>query len=431
MSDQLSSDLASLRIDRAPAKRGGSAWRTWLVVLAIFGGVGAAGVAAYPTARANIFKTEVAFTEVTTLSPVEAQVQVTATGYIVPQLVTKVGAHDIGRIQRVLVKEGDTVKAGQVLAIFDTIDQKSAVLAATSRVAVAQARVATAQANLAEIDQKVAREKPLVANGAENRAVLDDLVAQERSLDEQVKAAQADVTASQAERSTLDVTLAQRTLIAPMDGTVVSKPREPGEVATPGDPTPIVELVDFRSLLAEVDVPENRLGAIKIGGPAEITLDAYPDRPYRGRVAELGKRVDRAKGTLVVKVKFESVGLSAAAGGVGGDGGVDDAGTDDGPPDGVVPEMSARVSFLSAPVSDEALKAVPKRVVLADALVDRAGKKVVFVVDNSEVRAVPVTVGSPNGSSIELIDGPAVGTRVVSAPPPELVTGMKVKEKGT
>ncbi len=422
MSDQLSSDLASLRIDRAPPKRGGSAWRTWLVVLAILGGIGAAGYAAYPRARAEIFKTEVAFTEVTTISPVEAQVQVTATGYIVPQLVTKVGSHDIGRIQRVLVKEGDTVKAGQVLAIFDTIDQKSAVAAASSRVAVAQARVATAQANLAEIDQKVAREKPLVEKGAENRAVLDDLVAQQRSLAEQVKAAQAEVLASQAERSTLDVSLAERTLVAPMDGTVVSKPREPGEVASPGDLTPIVELVDFRSLLAEVDVPENRLGAIKIGGPAEITLDAYPDRPYRGRVAELGKRVDRAKGTLVVKVKFES---TAADGGVG------DGGTDDGPPDGVVPEMSARVSFLAAPVSDEALRAIPKRVVTADAIADRAGKKVVFVVDNSEVRAVPVTVGPPNGSSVELLDGPAAGTRVVSAPPPELVTGMKVKEKGT
>ena len=423
MSDQLSSDLASLRIDRTPAKRGASGLRTWLLVLAILGGVGAAAYAVYPRARAEIFKTEVAFTEVTTVSPVEAQVQVTATGYIVPQLVTKVGSHDIGRIQRVLVKEGDTVKAGQVLAIFDTIDQRSAVAAASSRVAVAQARVATAQANLAEIDQKVAREKSLVEKGAENRAILDDLVAQQRSLQEQVKAAQAEVTASQAERSTLDVSLAQRTLVAPMDGTVVSKPREPGEVASPGDLTPIVELVDFRSLLAEVDVPENRLGAIKIGGPAEITLDAYPDRPYRGRVAELGKRVDRAKGTLVVKVKFENVAA---------DGGADDGGGPaDGAPDGVVPEMSARVSFLAAPVSDEALKAVPKRVVSADAIVDRGGKKVVFVVDNSEVRAVAVTVGAPNGSSVELLDGPAAGTRVVSAPPPELVTGMKVKEKGT
>jgi RND family efflux transporter MFP subunit len=407
VTDQLSSDLASLRIDRA-APAGGSAKRVAFTVVLVAGAAAGAWVA-YPRVTAQIFKTEVSTTEVSLLSPVQSSVQVTATGYVVPQLTSKVGPHDTGRLARVLVKEGDTVKAGQVLAEMETLDQQSAIAGAVSRVTVSRAHAATARATLAETAQKVARERALVEHGAEGKSVLDDLVAQQTSLEEQAKAAEAEVAAAQAERATLGVSLRQRTVVAPIDGTVVTKPMKPGEIASPGDSNgTIVELADFASLLAEVDVPENRLAPIKIGGPAEIALDAYPDRHYRGEVVEFGKRVDRSKATLVVKVKF-----------------VD-------PMAGVLPEMSARVSFLSAPVSEDALKAPPKKVVAADAVVDRGGRKVVFVVgDDGAVHSVPVTVGAvATSGSLELLSGPGSGTRIVTTPPPELADGMKVKEKG-
>jgi HlyD family secretion protein len=484
VTDPLSSDLASLRIDRSPPS-GGAAKRV-VVALVLVGSVGAAGWVAYPRIRGQVFETDVTTTEVALLSPVQSSIQVTATGYIVPQVTSKVGPHDTGRLASVLVKEGDTVKAGQVLAEMETFDQRSAVAAAESRIAVARARVETARATLAETRQKVARESPLVEHGAESKSVLDDLVAQQTSLEQQVKAAEAEVAATEAERGTLGLSLRERTVVAPIDGTVVSKPMKPGEIASPGDTAAIVELADFRSLLAEVDVPENRLGSIRIRGPAEIILDAYPDRHFRGEVVELGKRVDRSKATLVVKVKFSDAiltcdpaadGTSAKRGvvahdepqawlhrldhapdGTSADRGLLPGGTPetwlhrldhapdgtsaergvvarDAPetcrPDGVLPEMSAHVSFLSAAVSDDALKAPPKKVVLANAVVERDGRKVVFVVgDDGAAHSVPVTVGSTLGTSVELLAGPASGARVVASPPPELVDGMKVKEKG-
>ncbi len=407
MNDQLSSDLASLRIDRDAPTSGGGAKRA-LIALVVLGGVAAAGWTVYPRLRGEVFKTEVATTEISLISPVQASVQVTATGYIIPQQTSKVGPHDTGRLQRVFVKEGDTVKAGQVLAEMETIDQKTAMAAAASRVVVSEAHVQTARATLAETKLKVARERALVERGAEGKSVLEDLEAQQASLEEQVKAAEAEVSASAAERTTLGVNLRERTVIAPIDGTVVTKPMKPGEVTSPGDVTPIVELVDFTSLLAEVDVPENRLAAVKMHGPADIVLDAYPDKHFHGEVVEFGKRVDRAKATLVVKVKFDD------------------------PMDGVLPEMSARVSFLTGAVSEDALRAPPKKVVAAAAVVDRGGRKVVYVIgDGDAVKAAPVTLGSADGNTVELTSGPAGGTRVVSAPPPELVDGMKIKEKGT
>jgi multidrug efflux pump subunit AcrA (membrane-fusion protein) len=93
--------------------------------------------------------------------------------------------------------------------------------------------------------------------------------------------------------------------------------------------------------------------------------------------------------------------------------------------------MSAHVSFLSAPVSDDALKAPPKKVVPASAVVDRDGRKVVFVVsDDGAVHSVPVTIGSTLGTSVDLLTGPPSGARIVASPPQELVDEMKVKEKG-
>ncbi len=373
-------------------------------------GIALAGAVAwleYPRIRAEVYKTEVSITEVTTLSPVQSSILATATGYIVPQVTSKVGPHDVGRVARVFVKEGDTVRAGQVLAELDTLDQETALAAAASKVTAMQAKVETARATLAETNLKVARETPIVEHGAESKSVLDDLVAQQASLERQVKAAQADVLAAEADRSTLRVGLRQRTVVAPIDGVVVSKPAMPGYMATPADANPLVEIVDFTSLLAEVDVPENRLSLISVGSPVELVLDAYPDRPHRGQVVEFGKRVDRSKATIVVKVKFS-----------------DDM-------ENVLPEMSVRATFLGSPISDEALKARPKKVVASSAVVERSGRKVVLVVDDGVVREIPVTLGPSMGNSLELLDGPPSGAHVVSAPPPEIVDGSKVKEKGT
>jgi RND family efflux transporter MFP subunit len=273
-------------------------------------------------------------------------------------------------------------------------------------VGVANARISTARANLAELTQQVEREKALVASGAVGKANLDNLVAREKALQEIVKSAQAETSAAQAEVGTFGVGLKDRTITTPIAGRVVTKPATVGEfVGGIGNVGLIAEIVDFTSLMVETDVPETRLHLIKIGGPVEIVLDAYPNKRYRGVAQELGQRVNRAKATVVVKVKF----------------------TD--PPVNVLPEMSARVSFLSKAISDEALQEAPKRVVAADAVADRGGQKFVFAVESGKLRAFPVKVGPPvGGSAVELLDGPAPGTKVVAKPAPDTADGQRIKE---
>jgi multidrug efflux pump subunit AcrA (membrane-fusion protein) len=171
--------------------------------------------------------------------------------------------------------------------------------------------------------------------------------------------------------------------------------------------TPLtIEIADMSTLTVETDVPEARLEQVKPKAPCEIVLDAYPSRRLRGEVLEVSPKINRQKATVKVKVRF----------------------TDD--TKDVLPEMSARVSFLSKPLEADALKEPPKLVIPASAVADRAGAKVAYVVDGDQVKMVTVTLGAPFGGGFELVAGPAAGTKVVKNPAPALADGQKIKPRG-
>jgi RND family efflux transporter MFP subunit len=402
MDDRLASDLASLRIDRQTPRSSGRAL-PWLIALALVGGLAFAGWRLAPSVEARMFKTEVSVTEVALVSPAQAQVQLTSTGYVVPQIEVDVSSKLVGRVDKANVREGSVVKEGQVLFELDASDQRVAVASAQARVAAARARAATARAQLAEIVLQRDREKRLADTGAVSQATADDLGARAKSLEEQVRATDADVAASQAEVSALATNLANTTIRAPIDGTVIAKPLLSGDVVSPG--TSMAKIADFSSIVVETDVPEGRLHLVSKGRPCEIVLDAYPDRRWRGEVVEVSPQLNRAKASATVKVRF-----------------LDRDET-------VLPEMAARVSFLDAPLDVAKLKEPPKHVLPGSALVERGGAKVVFTLDQGSVHMVPVTLGKPFGDGFELVDGPAPGTKLVSQPPAMLEDGQSIKER--
>jgi RND family efflux transporter MFP subunit len=424
MTDNLSQDLASLRIDRSGARTKRPRSYRFLVW-----GVGVVALAAsvkfaLPLLEAKAFKTAIEITEIASVSPAQAQVELTATGYVDAERSSKIAPKVPGRVSAVHVKQGQQVKAGDPLMELDAADDEANILAAKSRVAAAfaQARgagaqVATARAELADITQQAEREKKLAAAGVTPTSVADDLAARVASLSERVKAAeaaegaaQAEATALAAQVKVLETGLKNLILVAPIDGTVVNEPPQIGEFVGP-QPAGIsvdmggIRIADFSTLLVETDIPEARLSQVKPGAPAEIVLDAYADRRLRGKVKEITPEVDRAKASVKVKVAF-----------------VD-------PLEGVLPDMSARVSFLAEELDEEAIKAPPKTIVPGSAIVDKAGGKFVFVVDGDVVRMTSVSLGPAFGSGFELISGPRPGTRLVAGPASNLADGQRIKEK--
>ncbi|MBK8937335.1 MAG: efflux RND transporter periplasmic adaptor subunit [Polyangiaceae bacterium] len=404
MNDKLSSDLASLRIDRS-GPPSASRWPKIVLGLALLGGGAYAGlVYGRPYLEAQIFKTEVDVTEIGSLSPIQASVDLTATGYVVPQQTAKIGSKVVGRITVVNVKEGQQVKKGDVLFELDPTDQEAAISSSKARVSAASAKVLTYRATRGELELEHRRQKQLWEKGAVGKAVVEDLEARLKSVDAQIRAAEAETYALGTDVDTLKTGLKNLKIAAPIDGVVATKPVSIGDVASPG--VPLTELIDASSLLVEADVSEGRLSLVKPGGPCGISLDALPGETFDGTVVEIGPRLNRAKATATVKVRFDK------------------------PPEQLRAEMSARVSFLQKALDEAAKKTAPKIVVPAAALVDRAGGKAVFVLEEGKVKLVPVKIGEVVGAGFVLESGPPPGTRIVNEPAQSLRDGQPVKEKG-
>jgi RND family efflux transporter MFP subunit len=407
--DQLSRDLASLKIDRdSKPPSSGRAW-IWLAVLA------GAGAAAYfvvvPKIRAKLDTTEVKTGEVLMISPTQAQVQVTATGYVVAEVAAKVASKVPGRIAEIYVKEGERIEKGQRVARLEDVDFKSGLAASRARASAARSRIQIARATLAETNLQIEREKPLVDKGVTARATLDDLEARASSLAASVRSAEAEASASEAEAKSLEVQLDSYIITTPIAGTVIDKLVEVGEGVSPGFGTPgVLDVVDLDSLVVEVDVPEVRLGSLAVGRPCEVVLDAYPSGRFECTVKEIGRRVNRSKATVPVKVAFAGK-----------------------RPEQVLPEMAARVMFLSADAQPKASDgkglAELKRVVPGAAVVQRNGADVIFIYDDEHVRMTTVKVGPAFGDGRELETNIPAGTKVILHPPADLQDGQKVKER--
>lgn len=422
--DDLSADLASLRIDRS-APREPRSWPRWIAWLGALGALGAASMALAPYAEAQLFKTAVSTTEVTRVSPVQATVELTATGYVQAELVSRVAPKVPGRVLAVHVQQGDRVESGQKLLDLDPADDQASIRAARSEVTAASAQAESAKARadvarsqLTEAEQKAARERLLAERGATGRAVAEDLEAKVDSLTQSLRAAEAEARAARANTqalgsrvSVLETGLSNLRLEAPITGTILNKPPQIGEYVGPQPPGVTVDMggiriADLSSLVVETDIPEAKLSQVRPGVPVEIVLDAFPSRRFRGTVKQITPLVDRAKATVMVKVAFSD------------------------PVDGVLPDMAARVSLLSKPIDAATLAQPSKLVVPSSAVAKRAGTSVVFMVEEGKVRMIPVELGERSGAGFELLRGPREGARLVANPPAELGDGQPVKLDG-
>jgi HlyD family secretion protein len=411
MSDRLSSDLASLRIDRDAAPPRGARMRVLVIVGVIAAALGLGAFFLVPYVKSKVFKSEVKITEISLLSPAQSQVLFTSTGYVEPETLSQVAAKVAGRVTEIKVKIGAEVKKGDVLLELDRVNQMSAIRTMRARVAAAQAAAQTARAQVIEAQNQSELARRMAEQGVGARSQAVDADARVNSLKAAVKAADAQVRAIQQEVAALEIDLENYTVLAPFDGTVVNEPPEVGDVVGPafgGTTSQVgnIEMVDFSSLLINTDVPEARLHMVEAGKPCEVILDAFPNDRHRCRVKEILPRVNRAKATVQVRVSFVDQVPRA------------------------LPDMAARVSFLSAELDAAAMKEPPKKVVPKSAVVKRDGASVVFAVEDERVRMIPVQLGAAMGDGFVVTKGPDAGTKVVADPPDDLSDGQKIKEKG-
>jgi multidrug efflux pump subunit AcrA (membrane-fusion protein) len=159
-------------------------------------------------------------------------------------------------------------------------------------------------------------------------------------------------------------------------------------------------MADMTTLEVEADVSESAVGKVALDQPCEVQLDALPDVRFRGVVGRMVPTVDRAKATVTVKVRF----------------------LDKDPR--ILPEMSAKVAFLSQPIPEDLRSR--RTVIQPSAVVERGGRSVVFLLRDARAVETPVTIGGRIGELLEITHGVEPGDRVVAAPPVKLHDGERV-----
>lgn len=348
----------------------------------------------------------VEITPVVSVDPGQPVTVLNASGYVVAQRRAAVASKGTGRLIELRVKEGDQVRQGQILAQLENADVAAVLSRAKANLNAARFTYEEFKAELNEAVLNHERKKELLEAGLLPQAEFDSAQARYHRAQAALSSAEAAIQAAEAAVRAAQVDLENTYIRAPFDGTVLTKNAEVGEVVAPFGSSSlakaaVVTLADMESLQVEADVSESNIAKIQIGQRCEISLDAYPQIKYEGMVDTIVPTADRAKATVLTKIRFLSR------------------------DERVLPEMSARVSFLSEAAREG--NASPTVAVHPGAIVNRNGEKSVFLFQGDTVRTVPVEVGMAVGSLVEVKSGLKVGDRVVMNPPEGLHSGDKIQ----
>lgn len=441
-------DLSVLQIDRSrkegfePRKQG--PWQALLLASVAIVVVCAVAFFAYRMfANAPVVEVQRVALEPTAAS---GPVVLTAGGYIVAHHTIEVSSKVVGKVVWVGIEKGDRVRQGQVLVRLDDSEFRAQLDQAKANLAVMQAhltqlqhgsRPQEIQAALANVEQAQAdfsnsglvlkRTKDLFAQGVGSKQDLDNAQAQydvnKAKLDnarqnyqlvkigprqEEIDYARAQVEQARAALAYQQTQIDSTEIKAPITGTVLDRSIEVGEMVsnmnfggTAGVKSSVAELADLNDLQVELDINQNDFPKIVPRQDANVTADAYPDRVYKGVVAEISPQADRQKATIQVKVQILH-------------------------PDAYLrPEMNAHVAFLGpdqGKASAQDMLTIPRT-----AVVQKDAKNAAFVLDGAHVLLKEIHLGRDLGGRIEVIDGLGPNDRVVVKGAEGLTSGERVK----
>jgi len=397
-----SPDLSKLSISRdqkafSPKKSGR---RKWLIT----GGILTIVVIAGMVLRGGGGPVAVDSGAVASAFPSQAITALNATGRVSAQRKAAVSTKATGRLEFLGVQEGSTVKAGDILARIENKDVSATQDQAQANVRAARANLEQGLAELRDAEGNYKRSEDLANKNFISSATLDTAKARFEKARAAVASLNGAIGVAEANLRATNVSVEQTLIRAPFDGVVLTKNANVGDIITPFSSAAdskgaVVNMADMATLEVEADVSEISLSKISVSQPVEIQLDAFPELRLLGKVSRIVPTVDRSKATVLVKVEFVEKDKR------------------------VLPDMSAKVAFLSRELKLEERK--PVVAVQPAAIVKRDGKDVVFLIDKGAVKLTQVTVGEKIGDLVQ-VSGVKPGDKVVLAPAEKLKDGAAV-----
>jgi HlyD family secretion protein len=368
-------DLSSLRIERErPLSRKRFIWPligviTVMILLLI-------------ALRVPFRSLEVSTAHAALVTPSQASIVLTASGYIVARRKAEISPKSVGRIAWINLEEGQRLKKGELVARLENQELF--------------AQKAEALANLSNARKEIARQKMLFSKGITTKEALDHAETQVKIFESQLHFIEEQIRNTE--------------IYSPIDGVVTVKKAFLGETVTPqgfggagSAGATFAVIVDLNSLEMEADINEQNLEKLRLGMPAEVTLDAYPNHPYKAQLRQIVPTADRQKGSVKVKVELLNK------------------------DERVLPEMSCRVYFQNPEIL---VDGKPKVMIPVSSVVENDGGKGIFLVQKDTVRFRPILLGYTVGSQVEVKEGLLGGEElVVETATLHLKDGQKIKRK--
>lgn len=332
------------------------------------------------------------------------------------------------------VRIGDKVRRGQVLLRIDPSRYQAQVKSAKAAFEAAQAEIAVQKVGLARAHAERERIAGLVAKGLASPAELQQLESQAEAEAARLGGLERRAQQAQGQLDEAEDFLKKTVLLSPIDGEVIDTPHDIGERIRGSDLSddPVLYLATLSQMEVKAEVGEHEVVALHLGDEAEVELDAFENRTFKGHLVEIGQyAIVRNEGTEAETTTYPvKVALDER-------------------PEGSLPGMSALVRISSAThlkalvLPLQAITLRPKT-----ALAKVAGKpegavdiqpagggkkkvsaneaqKVVFVLKDGKVAMRPVTTGLSSETQVELLEGVAEGEVVVSGPYRTLAKELK------
>ena len=330
-----------------------------------------------------------------------------ASGYVTARRAATVSSKVTGKVIEVLIEEGMKVTNNQVVARLDDSNVKASLDVAKAQLASAKAAIAETEAQLKDANQEFQRFTELAKQHIASQSDLDLAEANAKALEAHLARLELDVIVADRQVGSWQQQLDDMTIRAPFDGVITTKDAQPGEMISPVSAgggftrTGIGTIVDMASLEIEIDVNESYINRVEPGQPVEATLDAYSNWKIPCKVIAIIPTADRQKSTVKVRVGFDQFDPR------------------------ILPDMSVKVAFHDhggTPAGHAVI--VPKNAVL-----NRDGRDVVFVINNGKAERRAVSVTETQGDDSVLSAGVAAGENVVVSAPAGLQDGLIVKLK--
>jgi RND family efflux transporter MFP subunit len=318
---------------------------------------------------------------------------VRATGTLHARESATLSAQVMGRIQQVLVREGDAVRAGQPLVILDDATLRSSSDQADASVTALEQQQAAAQTSADLATSTLARYKQLEAQKSVSPQEMDEITRRAEAAQSQVNALKAQANAMKAQQAGARAMLGYTRIVAPFSGIVTARMVDPGAMAAPG--VPLVQVDSAGALELQTTVPESIIARVHKGMKISITVDSLNRKRFDGSVAEIVPAADPASHSFLVKIAVPG---SA--------------------------ELRAGM-FANAEIPTGVKQAV---LVPRSAVVMRGSLASAYALDaNGLAQLRYLTLGSSSGANVEVLSGLSGGEKLVDNPSDRDLAGKRIE----